>query len=89
MIMTSSLVLDAPVTSAPTHLTLVAGVRRLNSRERDVLVLVADGYSTREVAKRLCYSERTIKNILQDITVRLVLRNRTQAVAVAIREGWI
>ncbi len=93
--MTSSV--REPYAATPAHLTLIDGAlspngsapRRLNTRERDVLALVADGMSTREVAKRLCYSERTIKNVLQDITVRLDLRNRTQAVAVAIREGWI
>jgi DNA-binding NarL/FixJ family response regulator len=104
MTMTSSLVRDHPVTAlastpsipaalppTPAHLILIPGAasRRLNARERDVLALVAEGYSTREVAKRLCYSERTIKNILQDVTTRLALRNRTQAVAVAIRQGWI
>ncbi len=61
----------------------------LTRREQDVLELVADGLSTREVAVRLAYSERTIKNVLQDLTARLHLRNRTQAVAYAIRNGWI
>lgn len=61
----------------------------LTARERDVLALVADGLSTREVATRLAYSERTIKNVLQDLTTRLQLRNRTQAVAYALRHGWI
>jgi DNA-binding NarL/FixJ family response regulator len=61
----------------------------LTARERDVLALVAEGLSTREVATRLAYSERTIKNVLQDLTTRLQLRNRTQAVAYAVRHGWI
>lgn len=61
----------------------------LTPRERDVLILVADGLSTREVAAKLAYSERTIKNVLQDLTTRLQLRNRTQAVAYALRNGWI
>jgi DNA-binding CsgD family transcriptional regulator len=61
----------------------------LTHRERDVLELVAEGHSTREVALRLSYSERTIKNILQDLTIRLNLKNRTQAVAHAVRNGWI
>jgi DNA-binding NarL/FixJ family response regulator len=64
-------------------------VAGLTSRERDVLALVAEGLSTREVATRLAYSERTIKNVLQDLTTRLQLRNRTQAVAYALRHGWI
>jgi DNA-binding NarL/FixJ family response regulator len=89
MTMTSSVLLHA--SPATNHLSLVpeSAHLRLNNRERDVLALVADGLSTREVAKRLCYSERTIKNILQDVTTRLCLRNRTQAVAVAVRAGWI
>ncbi len=61
----------------------------LSGRERDVLALLADGYATREIAERLCYSERTIKNVLHYVTSRLQLRNRTQAVAYAVRRGWI
>jgi DNA-binding NarL/FixJ family response regulator len=61
----------------------------LTVRERDVLQLVADGLSTREVATHLAYSERTIKNVIQDLTIRLNVRNRTQAVAYAVRNGWI
>ncbi len=61
----------------------------LTGRERDVLQLIAEGLSTREVAIRLAYSERTIKNVIQDLTLRLNVRNRTQAVAYAVRHGWI
>jgi len=61
----------------------------LTKRERDVLELVAEGQSTREVADSLNYSERTIKTVLQDLTIRLHLRNRTHAVAYALRNGWI
>src|ERR1039457_1211513 len=61
----------------------------LTGREHDVLQLIADGLSTREVATRLAYSERTIKNVIQDLTLRLNVRNRTQAVACAVRNGWI
>lgn len=61
----------------------------LTDRERTVLQLLAEGLSTREVALRLSYSERTIKTVIQDLTLRLQLRNRTQAVAYAVRNGWI
>jgi DNA-binding NarL/FixJ family response regulator len=61
----------------------------LAQREVDVLRLVADGYDTAEIATQLAYSERTVKNVLHDITSRMQLRNRSQAVAFAIREGLI
>jgi DNA-binding NarL/FixJ family response regulator len=61
----------------------------LTEREIDVLRLVADGLDTGEIAQRLSYSERTIKNVIHDVTTRLQLRNRSQAVAYAMREGLI
>nr|WP_308114765.1 response regulator transcription factor [Streptomyces sp. ISL-12] len=61
----------------------------LTLRETDVLRLIADGLETREVAAKLAYSERTVKSVLQGLTMRLHLRNRTHAVAYALREGLI
>jgi DNA-binding NarL/FixJ family response regulator len=61
----------------------------LSERERLVLRLVADGHQTREVAAELCYSERTIKNVLHDVVVKLNVRTRSQAVAQAVRQGMI
>ena len=61
----------------------------LNDREVEVLRLVADGYDTDEIAEKLCYSPRTVKNVLHDVTVRYHLRNRSHAVAFALRQGLI
>lgn len=61
----------------------------LTEREINVLKLLADGLDTAEVGQRLFYSERTVKNIIHDVTARLELRNRTHAVAYAIRQGLI
>jgi DNA-binding NarL/FixJ family response regulator len=61
----------------------------LSERESQVLRLVADGHDTAEIAGQLCYSQRTVKNILHDLTTRLQLRNRSHAVAYAVREGLI
>jgi DNA-binding NarL/FixJ family response regulator len=61
----------------------------LTEREIGVLRLLAEGCDTAEVGRRLFYSERTVKNIIHDVTSRLELRNRTHAVAYAIREGLI
>lgn len=61
----------------------------LSERESDVLRLVAEGWDTGEIAARLSYSERTVKNVLHGLTTRLQLRNRAHAVAHAVREGYI
>jgi DNA-binding NarL/FixJ family response regulator len=61
----------------------------LTEREAAVLRLLAEGFDTAEVGQRLFYSERTVKNIIHDVTSRLELRNRSHAVAYAIREGLI
>ena len=66
--------------SAPGHLA---------SRERDVLRLLADGQDTQEIASTLNYSERTVKGVIHEITTRLQLRNRSHAVAFALRNDLI
>ena len=63
--------------------------RALDGREVEVLRLLAEGYDTAEVALTLSFSERTVKNVLYAVTSRLQLRNRTHAVAYAVREGLI
>jgi DNA-binding NarL/FixJ family response regulator len=62
---------------------------RLTEREQQVLALIAKGHPTREVAQELCYSERTVKNVLHDVVTKLNARSRSQAVAFAVREGLI
>ncbi|MEV8061483.1 LuxR C-terminal-related transcriptional regulator [Streptomyces antimycoticus] len=58
-------------------------------REIDVLRLVAEGYDTPEIALKLSFSERTIKNVLHAFITRHHLRNRSHAVAFALRKGLI
>ncbi|GAA0815827.1 response regulator transcription factor [Spirilliplanes yamanashiensis] len=61
----------------------------LADREIEVLRLVADGLDTAEIATKLSYSQRTIKSVLHDVTTRLQLKNRSHAVAYALRQGLI
>lgn len=61
----------------------------LTPREVDVLRLIAEGFDTGEIASKLSYSERTVKNVMHGVTTRLHLRNRAHAVAHALREGYI
>jgi DNA-binding NarL/FixJ family response regulator len=67
----------------------VATVPGLAAREVDVLKLVAEGFDTREIADKLSYSERTVKNVLHGLVLRLNLRNRAHAVAYAARHGYL
>ena len=72
----------------------VLGPRGLNltgltAREIEVLRLVAEGYDTADIALKLAYSDRTIKNVLHSVMTRLNLRNRSHAVAYALRQGLI
>jgi DNA-binding NarL/FixJ family response regulator len=61
----------------------------LTAREQQVLTLLSEGHPTREVAKRLSYSERTVKNVIHDVTTKFNARTRVQAVAAAVRAGLI
>ncbi|MFD9698025.1 LuxR C-terminal-related transcriptional regulator [Lentzea sp. NPDC059081] len=61
----------------------------LAPREIDVLRLVAEGNDTDEVAAALGYSARTIKGVISALVGRLQLRNRSHAVAYAMRAGLI
>lgn len=63
--------------------------RDLTGREVHVLRLLADGGSTRDIAQRMSYSERTVKNIVHDVLGKLNGRTRAHAVAVASRRGII
>ncbi|GAA3613120.1 response regulator transcription factor [Kineosporia mesophila] len=58
-------------------------------RELEVLRMLGEGCDTREIARRLAYSERTVKTVIQDLSQRLGLRNRSHAVAYAVRNGLI
>jgi len=70
---------------SPRGLTLAG----LTARELRVLKLLADGLDTAEVGQQLFCSERTVKHALHDVTTRLNLRNRTHAVAYAMKQGLI
>lgn len=72
-----------------TRPTVTPRFDKLSKREADVLRLIADGLDTDEIARTLCYSQRTVKNVLHGVTTRLQLRNRSHAVAYAVREGLI
>lgn len=61
----------------------------LDDRSKQVLELLADGHSTREIAAQMSYSERTIKKLVMGLQHHFQARSRAQIVAEAIRGGLI
>ncbi len=73
-----------PVASSPTH---DAETPALTPRELEVLRLVADGLSNKEIATKLFITEGTVKNHVHNALEKLQLENRTQAAAYIVRKG--
>ena len=63
--------------------------QHLTEREKEVLSLVAEGYSNKLIAARLGISERTVKSHLTYIMTKLRAFDRTHAVVTAVRLGWL
>lgn len=61
----------------------------LSSQQLAILRLVAQGLSSREIATQLYLSENTVKGYVQEILHRLGVKNRTEAVMVAVKHGWL
>lgn len=66
-----------------------SSIRELSDREVEVLQLVADGKSNKEVANDLTISEKTVKAHLRSIFRKLEVGDRAQAVATAMRKGLV
>jgi DNA-binding NarL/FixJ family response regulator len=64
-------------------------VEPLSEREREVLVLLAQGLSNREIADRLVITEGTVKNHVSNVLGKLQAENRTQAADIARRRGLL
>jgi len=61
----------------------------LTSREMEVLAMIAQGYSNKEISEKLVISEKTCKNHISSIFAKLSVNDRTQAALYAIRQGWV
>ncbi|NSL51769.1 response regulator transcription factor [Calidifontibacillus erzurumensis] len=61
----------------------------LTRRECEVLQMLADGKSNRSIGETLFISEKTVKNHVSNILQKMNVNDRTQAVIVAIKNGWV
>ena len=66
-----------------------AAVDVLTEREQQILKLMAEGLSNREIAARLFLTEGTVKNHLSHVFQKVSARRRTEALARARERGWI
>ncbi|RID84776.1 DNA-binding response regulator [Peribacillus asahii] len=73
--------IHAPEIRRPLHL--------LTRRECEVLQLLADGQSNRAIGETLYISEKTVKNHVSNILQKMNVNDRTQAVVLAIKNGWV
>lgn len=71
-------------TASPVESTLA---EVLNEREKEVLRLLAVGFSNADIARRLCLSEGTVRNYVSAIFSKLGVADRTQAAVLALRYG--
>lgn len=61
----------------------------LTPREKEVLQLMAEGKSNKGIGDYLYISEKTVKNHVSSILQKLVVNDRTQAVVISIKNGWV
>ena len=61
----------------------------LTSREKEVLLLIADGKSNKEIAEELHISIKTVKTHVSNLLMKCGLEDRTQLAIYAHRKGWI
>lgn len=72
-----------------TDIAIHAADEHLSEREVEILRLVADGKANKEIARQLAISDETVKGHLKSVFTKLGVRDRTEAVTVALKRGVI
>jgi NarL family two-component system response regulator LiaR len=89
---------NMPVMSGDVSQALTRGLRRrtaedegegLTEREREVLLLIAEGKSNKEIGEELHISIKTVKTHVSNLLMKLGLEDRTQLAIYAHRKGWV
>jgi len=61
----------------------------LTALEKQIVILVAQGHTNREIAKKLGLAEQTVRNYLSAIYAKTGAKNRVRLTRLALRAGWI
>jgi DNA-binding NarL/FixJ family response regulator len=61
----------------------------LTAREHDVVKLIAEGMSNKQIGRKLNLTEGTVKGYVSQILAKLRLQDRTQIALYAVRQGWL
>lgn len=86
----SILHINGAIVIRPRHLATASfDVDNLTERELQVLAMVAEGCSNKDIAGQLDICVRTVKNHLTGIMTKLRASDRTHAVVTAVRLGWL
>lgn len=89
---------NMPVMSGEVSQALTRGLRRrtaedeaegLTEREREVLLLIAEGKTNKEIGEELHISIKTVKTHVSNLLMKLGLEDRTQLAIYAHRKGWV
>lgn len=80
--------LAAGILVALTHGRPADPLGELTEKERDILKLVGEGLTNREIGERLHLSEKTVKHYITNILEKLQVRSRVEAALVAARREW-
>ena len=83
--LTSGIITRQLLEPSPTQV----GTSELTKREREVLALVARGFTNKQIAGTLYVSEKTARNHVSHILVKLELSRRSEAAAVAIEQRLV
>jgi len=87
-----------PVMTSDVSQALTRGLRQqaaqsgdedLTEREKEVLLLIADGQSNKEIAEELHISIKTVKTHVSNLLMKCELEDRTQLAVLAHRKGWV
>lgn len=68
---------------------LTSSMQQLTSREYEVLRLIIDGLTNRDIAQKLSISLETVKSHVHHIMQKMQVKDRTQAAVLATRQGWL